>query len=185
MEQTRREFIRTGVAATLGLGLAGSLGATLAGPRAARAGNRDPVIVAVNLDGGNDGLNTVIPMAQYGRYRDLRPTIGFTQDQLIPVTGYARDYAFGAGLEGIAHLFVQRKVAIINGVGFPADSRGLFDHEASQLNMQAAATEGMAPTSEPTGWLGRFLDDAPPTGPLPGGILFSGGPLLLTGARTQ
>src|SRR5262245_42949798 len=187
MASTRREFLRTGVLGTLGLGMAGSLQSVLAAGRPVRrtaAAGGDTVVVAVILDGGKDGLNTVVPLPQYERYRELRPTLGWTLDELIALPGYEQDFAVNAGLQTLVDLFRQGKVAIVNGVGYPPGTQGQFNHEGSMANLQAGDTHGVVPTFAPTGWLGRFLDDAEP-GALPGGIDFGSTALLLTGSRTE
>jgi uncharacterized protein (DUF1501 family) len=92
-----------------------------------------------------------------------------------------QDFAVNPGLQPLAALFAQNKVAVLNGIGCPLDAQGLFDHEASQQNFVSGETYGTAPPSAPTGWLGRFLDGVSP-GSLPPGIDFSGAPLLLSGS---
>ncbi|MFN8640867.1 MAG: hypothetical protein U0802_04105 [Candidatus Binatia bacterium] len=64
----------------------------------------------------------------------------------------------------------------------PPDAQGLFDHEGSSQNFHTATTYGSAPPQTPTAG-SRFLDGLAPAS-LPGGISFSGAPLLLSGATT-
>jgi uncharacterized protein (DUF1501 family) len=186
MRTTRREFLRTGALGALGLGLMGGLDGALAGPwpppRA--AARRDPVLVFVDLLGGNDGLNTIVPLAQYDRYRELRPTLGWPREQLLPLPGYEQDFGLNPALRAFLPFFEQGRIAVVNGVGFPATALGLFDHEGSHQNLETARTFGGAPPTTPTGWLGRFLDDVEP-GELPASVDFGGSPLVLTGARSQ
>ncbi|MGH7787485.1 MAG: DUF1501 domain-containing protein [Candidatus Binatia bacterium] len=176
MSTSRRDFLRTGALGALGLGLL-PLERALAAP----APSGDPVVVAVNMFGGNDALNTVVPLRQYARYRELRPVLGLARQRLLPLQGYAQDFALHPGLSAIADLFTQGQVAVINGVGCPPDASGLFDHEASQQNFQTGDTFGTAPSAPPTGWLGRYLDGVLPDA-LPAGIDFSSAALILTGA---
>jgi uncharacterized protein (DUF1501 family) len=187
MATTRREFLRAGAFGALALGLTSprEVLAAAARPRpAAAAGVHDPVVVAVNLFGGNDGLNTVVPLKQYTRYRQLRPAIGWPSAQLIPLPGHEQDFGLTPGLQPLVDLFRQGKVALINGVGCPQSAQGLFDHEASQQNFQTGDVYGTAPPLPPTGWLGRFLDGVQPAA-LPAAIDFSGAPLLLSGSTNQ
>jgi uncharacterized protein (DUF1501 family) len=183
---TRRELLRTGALGVLGLGLMGGLDAALAGPRRlTRVGSRrDPVLVFVDLLGGNDGLNTVVPLAQYDRYRALRPTLGWPREQLVPLPGYEQDFGLNPALQALVPVFEQGRLAIVNGVGFPATASGLFDHEASHQNLETAHTFGSASPSTPTGWVGRFLDAVEP-GEVPASIDFGNSPLVLTGVHNQ
>jgi uncharacterized protein (DUF1501 family) len=183
MRTTRREFLRAGALGALGLGVVGQLDAVF-GAAAPRTAGGDPVVVAVNLFGGNDGLNTIVPLAQYDRYHELRGLIGWQREQLIELPGHSDDFGLNPGMLALASMFAQGRVAIVNGVGSPPDAQGLFDHEASQKNLQTGDTYGAAPPSAPTGWLGRFLDGLD-AAELPGGIDFSTSPLLLTGRASQ
>jgi uncharacterized protein (DUF1501 family) len=189
MATTRRQFLRDGALATLGVGLSGSLGTALAAPaprlRATTADDDDPVLVVLNLLGGNDGLNTVVPLRQYDRYRTLRSGLAWHRDDLLFLPGYEGEFAVNPGLRPLLRLFQQGKVAIVNGIGCPASADGLFDHEASQQNFQSGTTYGNAPPAAPTGWVGRFLDGVDP-GELPAAIDFNrAATLLLTGASSQ
>jgi uncharacterized protein (DUF1501 family) len=187
MITTRREFLRAGALSAVGLGLTGRIEAAVAAlqpRRSAAAAHADPVVVAVNLFGGNDGLDTVVPLAQYARYRELRSALGWSRDRLIPLPGYEEDFGLSPGLQALVELFGRGKIALVNGVGCPLNAEGLFDHEASQQNFQTGAIYGSAPPAAPTGWLGRFLDGVDP-GELPAGVDFSGAPLLLSGVRSE
>lgn len=187
MPTTRRTLLRAGMLGVLGWSAFGGWERALAGATRVRlraplaAG--DSVVVVVNLFGGNDGLNTVVPLRQYARYRELRPTIGWPRERLLPLAGYQQDFALNPGMGPLAELFRQGKVAIVNGVAWPQDAQGLFDHEASQQNLQTATTFGTAPPTPPSGWVGRFLDGVA-AGALPRGIDFSSAPLLLSGVQS-
>ncbi|MDX2169024.1 MAG: DUF1501 domain-containing protein [Deltaproteobacteria bacterium] len=189
MAMTRRDLLRGGALAALGCSAWGGLERAVAAmQRPSRAAQlatpADTVVVALNLQGGNDGLNTVVPLRQYARYRQLRPTLALPRARLVTLTGYAQDFALNPGLRALAPLFTQGKVAVLNGIGCPLDAQGLFDHEASQQNFVSGEIYGTAPPQAPSGWLGRFLDGVSP-GTLPAGIDFSGAPLLLSGANAS
>jgi len=186
MATTRREFLRAGAVTALGVGLTGPLEALAAAPRrqARGASARNPVVVAVNLSGGDDTLNTVVPLAQYDRYRAFRSTLAWPRERLIPLPGYETLFGLNPSLRPLAELFRTGRVALINGVGCPPDAQGLFDHEASEQNVLTATTYGTAPPVQPTGWLGRFADGIE-ADELPAAVNFSTVPLLLTGARSQ
>ncbi|MEO8602941.1 MAG: DUF1501 domain-containing protein [bacterium] len=185
MATTRRQILRAGAIGALGWGACGALErAAAAMPRPTRAAQiaalGDAVVVVINLFGGNDGLNTVVPLRQYTRYRQLRAAVGITRQRLVALKGYEQDFAVNPGLRSLSELFKLGKVAVLNGVGCPLDAQGLLDHEGSQQNFQSGQTYGSAPPTPPSGWLGRYLDGVA-AGVLPAGIDFSSAPLLLSG----
>jgi uncharacterized protein (DUF1501 family) len=186
MATTRRDFLRAGALAGLGLGVVRPLEAALAAPLRLMqtTPRRDPILVFVNLVGGNDGLNTVVPLAQYARYQQLRPTIGWPREQLVPLPGYEQDFGLNPAMRSLVPLFRQGKVAVINGVGFPPTAAGLFDHEASHKSLETCDVSGSPPPATPTGWVGRFLDGVDRVD-LPTAIDFGFSPLLLTGVRVE
>jgi uncharacterized protein (DUF1501 family) len=55
------------------------------------------VLVVVNLLGGNDGLNTVVPLRQLARYRDLRPTLRLARERLLPLRASSRTSPMNPG----------------------------------------------------------------------------------------
>jgi uncharacterized protein (DUF1501 family) len=109
------------------------------------SGRDDRTLVVVELAGGNDGLNTVVPMADPA-YRSLRPTLGVAQ----PV---ALDDAIGLApeLAGLAARYRAGHVAIVEGVGYP-------DPDLSHFASLATWWSGAPGSSGSTGWLGRYLD---------------------------
>jgi uncharacterized protein (DUF1501 family) len=104
------------------------------------------VLVVLQLAGGNDGLNTLVP---YGDplYYQARPTLSIPQDQVL-----ALDDQLGLSpqLGNLKARYDQGQVAIVQGVGYPNPNRSHF--EAMDI-WQTAAPE----RSEPSGWLGRYL----------------------------
>src|SRR5262245_14635376 len=117
------------------------------------------VIVVINLYGGNDGLNTVIPVDQYDRYRQLRPTLAVDRSQALALPN-SGDLAFHPRMQPLHDLYTQNKVAVINAVGVPNNAQGLFDHAAGQYEFQSCDIR-YDTSKRPSGWLGRFLDRVP------------------------
>jgi uncharacterized protein (DUF1501 family) len=184
MKVNRRRFLRNSALGAAGLGLSQSL-LGLLGLRgksgslfAQGGGNR--ALVVVNLFGGNDGLNTIVPLDQYDRYRRLRPTLRHDQGDLLTLAGVP-DLALNPGMTALRDLFAQGKVAILNGVGVPDTATGLFDHSAQQFEFQTCDIVRASTALPPTGWLGRFLDGVTQDVVAPG-IDMGGGRLMLTGA---
>jgi uncharacterized protein (DUF1501 family) len=178
MAETRRQFIKRAACGAVGLTVLEPLLAKGAGAALAAAG--DKCLVVVNFFGGNDGLNTVVPLTEYNRYRQMRPTLGHARASLLPLTGQP-DFGLNPGMTGIQSLFNQGKVAILNGVGVPREATGLFDHSAQQFEFQTCDIVRNNTFVPPTGWLGRYLDGVS-GGLVAPGIDMGGGKLMLTGA---
>jgi uncharacterized protein (DUF1501 family) len=90
----------------------------------------------------------------------------------------APDLGFNASLASINDLYNQGKVAVVAGVGLPLGTRGLFDHEQSQIRFQAGSSSSGLVIN--TGWIGRYLDSVKEEEFSPG-VDFGGGTLLLRG----
>ncbi len=136
----------------------------------AQAAAADRVLVVVQLGGGNDGLNTLVPVS--GRYHDLRPTLGLNDDTLIPVPGTTA-YGLHPAFAPMAGLLTTNNVAMVEGIGYPAPSRS---HFVALDTWWSAST-----TASTTGWLGRYLDVSGGTAenPMRAIALGSGSPALL------
>ena len=108
--------------------------------------NKDPVLAAVWLSGGNDALNTVIPFTD-PHYRDRRPNVGIPEDQIVPFTD---ELGFHPSFAPMKKYWDEGKMAIILGTGYP---HGTMSHFRSADIWQ---------TCEPVelvmdGWLGRTI----------------------------
>jgi uncharacterized protein (DUF1501 family) len=110
---------------------------------------RDGILVVLHLAGGNDGLNTVVPLADR-RYRDLRGPLAVSDARPLDET-----HGFHPALEQLAARYRDGKVAIVHGVGRSDVS------DQSHFSSTAAWMAGTAGTSRTTGWLGRWLDGVP------------------------
>ena len=150
---SRRDFLRAGL--VFGAGATGLAAGYAAVPdvftRAVYAAKKDGrsndrVLVMIQLAGGNDGLQTVIPL-QDPTYRDLRPRLGKAADEALAI-----DKGFGLNkqLTGIKALWDQGKVAVVQGVGYPRPSQSHFD--------SIRVWETGDPTRRQVdGWLGRTI----------------------------
>ena len=179
MAINRREFLKTSAAA-VGFGLSGTWLNPFAEAKVASPAASERVMVVINLFGGNDGLNTVIPLEQYDRYRVLRPTLGVDRAQALALPN-SGDLAFHPRMQPLHDLYTQNKVAIINAVGVPGNAQGLFDHAAGQYEFQSCDIQYNT-SKKPSGWLGRFLDRVPEQQISPG-VDLGGGKLILTGEK--
>jgi uncharacterized protein (DUF1501 family) len=113
---------------------------------------KDPVLVVLQLSGGNDGLNTVIPYSN-PLYYDNRPKVGIPEDQVLPIND---SIGFHPAMGPMKKLYDEGKLAIIQGIGYPKPSRSHF------------RSMDIWHTCEPTkvgdeGWLGRALRDIDPS----------------------
>ena len=83
---------------------------------------KDPVLVVLQLSGGNDYLNTVIPYTD-PLYRDNRPVVGIPDDRILPLD---REIGFHPSMGPLADLYHQGDVAVVHGVGYPNSPRSHF-----------------------------------------------------------
>ena len=103
-------------------------------------------LVVVQLSGGNDYVNTIVPYTN-GRYYDARPNVNIPEDQVLPINGAL---GFSSSMEPIKGLWDQETVAIIHGVGYPNPNRS---HFRSTDVWHTAVPE----TIGKDGWLGRTI----------------------------
>lgn len=106
-----------------------------------------PILVLITLYGGNDGLNTVVPVKD-PLYQNLRAEIAYKETDVLPLTD---DLYLNGSMSGIKSLWDQNKVAIIRGVGYPNSDRS---HFSSMAIWQSASPKN----ENKTGWIGRYLD---------------------------
>ena len=112
---------------------------------------KDPILVVIQLTGGNDYLNTVVP---YGDplYYDNRTSVSVPQDQVLPIDGH---FGFNPALGPIKDMYDQGKVALINGVGYPSPNRSHF----RSMDIWHTCEPDKVGTE---GWLGRVIRDLDP-----------------------
>jgi uncharacterized protein (DUF1501 family) len=130
-----------------------------------------PILVAITLYGGNDGLNTLIPYSD-SLYFSSRPDISYPAEKLLKLDS---SLALNPSMGGIKSLWDEKKVAIIRGVGYPKPDRS---HFSSMAKWQT----GNPLSHVSTGWLGRWIDTQP-TDPMLAISLGSVLPPLLAGAK--
>ena len=114
---------------------------------------KDRVIVVLQLSGGNDGLNTLIPYSN-PLYYDYRPTLGIPEDQVLRIND---DVGFHPSMTGLKAMYDEGKVAVIQGVVYPHASRS---HFRSMDIWHTCEPDKIADE----GWLGRAIRDLDPTG---------------------
>jgi uncharacterized protein (DUF1501 family) len=147
---TRRQFLARGAAGVSFLSLGGAAPGLFAraAEEAAKADRNDHVLVVVELAGGNDGLNTVIPFEDPVYYK-VRPTLAVPRDKVVRLNDHV---GLHPALEPAGKLFREGRLAVVQGVGYPDPDRSHF------RSMEIWHTASTAPLPPTTGWLGRVLD---------------------------
>lgn len=137
---------------------------------------QDRILVVVQLSGGNDGLNTVVP---YGNpaYHNARPGLALRENQVLPLDG-----GDGIGLhwqlEPLREMIGEGLASIIQGVGYPNPNRSHFASMDIYHTCQARGGKGL-------GWLGQLLDQIDPTNGTSLVALSGEAPLAGQGHKTQ
>lgn len=154
---SRRELVKVGLGG-LGMGLTGSFGmpaffARAASALAAEIPANDRMLVVLELSGGNDGLNTLVPYGDDAYYRQ-RPTIGLTPSRLRKIDDH---FGFSAGMAGFERLYKEGRLAVVHGCGYDNPS---FSHFSSMAYWHTAAPN----RGEEYGWVGRLADALRPGG---------------------
>ncbi len=152
---SRRSLLGAGLA---GIGLNGArlLGVPMALGQVAQAmaaeeASKDRILVVVELSGGNDGLNTLVPYGNDAYYKH-RPTLGIRPDKLLKIDDH---FGWNSGMVGFEKLYKDGKLAVIHGCGYDQPS---FSHFTSMAYLHTAAPN----SGEEYGWVGRLGDALQP-----------------------
>jgi len=167
--RSRREFLRDTIRSVSALGAMSQLGRMNA---LAAAGSGYQALVCIFLAGGNDGHNTVVPMAtaqqNYNLYQQGRGPLAIAQSALLPIASGSDTYGLHPSLPEIQSLYNQGKVAVLVNVGMlvqpitraqyltpnAAVPAQLFSHSDQMGQWQTAIPTGLGST----GWGGRMTD---------------------------
>ncbi len=152
LPSTRREFLRLG---TKGVGLLAFsrfapqflVQSTLAAPRPEKDRR---ILVLVQLAGGNDGLNTVVPYADPA-YHALRPTLALKEKDVLRLDDHLGLHPSMAPLHA---LLQEGRMGVVQNVGYPNPNRSHF--RSTEIWETASASD----ESLSSGWIGRYLDNA-------------------------
>ena len=112
---------------------------------------KDRALVIIYLNGGNDGLNTVIPLDQYSQYNAIRSNIAIPQASVLPIS----DGSVGLhpSMGDFKQMHANGKLAIVHSVAYPTPS---YSHFRSTDIWMMATDENV---QGDTGWAGRYLQD--------------------------
>jgi len=171
----RRDFLKRSSLVACGLTVPTFVSRTAgAAPTADKSGAKDTILVVVQLTGGNDGLNTVIPFTDpdYAKYR---PTLKVPTEQLKKLNDTV---GLHPALDGLASMWEDRALCVVQGVGYPNPDQS---HFRSMDIWQAASTA--ATLTE--GWVGKALKALPNTPAFHLAATNESAPLALAGAPVR
>src|SRR5215472_12842025 len=153
-KSSRRDLLRAGmygVCVTAG----GSLPVPVFGQAAAQLASQakadGKILVVLELSGGNDGLNTLVPYGDDAYYK-CRPSLGVPKNELRVIDTH---FGFSGGMVGFERLYKDGKLAIVHGCGYENPS---FSHFTSMAYWHTAAPN----SGEEYGWVGRLADQMAP-----------------------
>lgn len=113
----------------------------------------DRILVMIRLQGGNDGLNTIIPLHDFSQYRSLRPGIHIPENAALP---FAEGLGLHPSLAPLLGMWQSGAMKLLNNVGYPEQNLSHF----RSSDIWASASDAQVEWN--TGWLGRFFDDTYP-----------------------
>jgi uncharacterized protein (DUF1501 family) len=156
---SRRELLRTGLQTSTLLALAPTVpGFLVQTARAVQPKRNGRLLVVVQLNGGNDGINTVVPLADEG-YAKHRKVLRLPAERLLKIT---REAGLHPAMGAAAKLLQSGQLAIVQGVGYPNPNRSHFKSMAiwQTANVKLPRVEALdAQTNAALGWIGRALDE--------------------------
>lgn len=111
--------------------------------------NTDNVLVLIQLNGGNDGLNTVIPIEYYSNYYNARPGLAIPENNILKLTD---ETGLHPSMSSMKEIYNEGNLAIVNAVGYPTPNYSHF--RSTDIWMSASGSE----ESISSGVLGRYLN---------------------------
>jgi uncharacterized protein (DUF1501 family) len=147
----RRSFLKTSSLLTLPLFAGGVPVSAFAKSSLAPMinGEDDRVLVVIQMEGGNDGLATIVPIDQQDNLAAVRSNILIPENQLLNITD---TLSLHPSMQGVREIFDNAQLNIIQGVAYPNQNRSHFRSQ-DVWHTGSAADEYLD-----TGWLGRYLD---------------------------
>ena len=112
----------------------------------------DNILVIIRLNGGNDGLNTIVPVYDYATYANLRPNIRHFEPNLMPLND---DFSLPNYMNDLESVWGDGQMKVVHGVGYP-------DQNLSHFRSSDIWASGAHQYEEPTGWWGRYFEDLYP-----------------------
>src|SRR5205823_2176306 len=115
------------------------------------ATDTDHVLVIVQLNGGNDGLNMVIPLDNYSLYYNARTNIAIPENKILRLNGNGKT-GLHPSMKGMQTLYNEGGLAVVQAVGYPSPN---FSHFRATDIWMTASDSSQELTS---GWAGRYLN---------------------------
>ncbi|MFY0687111.1 MAG: DUF1501 domain-containing protein [Cyclobacteriaceae bacterium] len=158
----RRKFIKHTAHAAALPGILGSIGLSFGSTSVAKAAMQNAMdtgkaLVIIFMDGGNDGLNTIVPYSELSAMHQVRPHVVLPEDRLIQLTG--TDLGLHPAWSGMKELYDEGKFKIIQSVGYPNPNYSHF--RSTDIWMSGSDADEYLNT----GWAGRFLANEHPDYP--------------------
>ncbi|SFW46493.1 DUF1501 domain-containing protein [Chitinophaga sancti] len=160
----RRDFLKNTVSAAIlptfmnGFAVKAFGSSSLLSALESASADNDHVLVMIQLVGGNDGLNMVVPIDLYDKYQAIRPNIAIPQGKLLPLVNNIKT-GIHPVMTGVQQLYEQGKVCIIQSVGYPSPNYSHF--RATDIWVSGSDANEIVET----GWGGRYLDTQYPNYP--------------------
>ena len=143
----RRQLLRLGLGSAAALSFTSPLGLARLRLQGRRDPERGPCLVLVQLSGGNDGLNTVVPYRD-DAYYEARPKLAHDKGDVLRLTD---DLAFAPSLEGLHRLWGDGRLGVVPGIGYPEPNRSHFK------SFEIWHTADLRGRAGATGWVGRLV----------------------------
>lgn len=120
--------------------------------------SNDHVLVLIQLGGGNDGLNMVVPLDMYANYYNARPNVAIQQSRVLRLDGTDRSGLHPA-MTDMQNMYNDGKVSVVQSVGYANQN---FSHFRSTDIWMSGDTNNNRLTREKRGWMGRYLESEYP-----------------------
>ncbi|MBK8699673.1 MAG: DUF1501 domain-containing protein [Saprospiraceae bacterium] len=149
---SRRDFLQTlGLTGGMGLVLGGLPINAMASPLLSPPGGAESrILVLIRLKGGNDGLNTIVPLYNYGTYKSARPTIHISQNELIALNN---DLAIPKTMTKLLPMWQNGAMKVVCNVGYSNHNLSHF----TSSDIWNSANTGIETDADKSGWLARFM----------------------------
>lgn len=147
----RREFVQQSISGFLMPALLSGFSVKALGNVAKNQSGDENTLVVIQLNGGNDGLNTVIPIDKYGLYKNARSNIAIPETSLLKISQNDNIGLHPSMAGGLHNLFMEGKANVIQSIGYPNPN---FSHFRATDIWNSASDANQYVYN---GWLGRYL----------------------------
>ncbi len=148
MPLSRRQFVALSAPAMMTFGASTPRFLAQAAEQA-KQNRRENILVVIQMSGGNDGLNTVVPY-ENDEYRKARPTLAVSKNDILKIND---QLGFHPAASGLNDLLQQNRLGIVQGIGYPNPNQSHFE------SMDVWHTCLRKSENRPDGWLGRAIDE--------------------------